>query len=219
MPKKAKSGKDKTAQATVGTAELSKPDKGVSPTDRDDMSGPSSQTRTPKAVGPRLRALFDIAEIYGQRSFRNYAQIRSVAETIRDGFCAFLNSEGPCVFLVPPKGRFAAQNYQSAAFSVTGQGYLPLTPISFGLAVLVSEDKDYVRLVLTCRKEGDTIYVRIENGVEIRLNMPLGDDHFAPVFDALYQHLIDYFQDQIDDYDNGDYGVQEIGFDIQRMNS
>jgi len=28
---------------------------------------------------------------------------------------------------------------------------------------------------------------------------------------------MDYFQDQVDSYDNGDYGRNEIGFDIQRL--
>ena len=44
------------------------------------------------------------ARIYGERAFDNYAQIRSVAENIRDGLCEYLDPEGPCVYLVPPQG-------------------------------------------------------------------------------------------------------------------
>lgn len=202
--------------ATVGTAELT--DDANSDEDKAaELSGDNKEGLTPAAVGERLRHIFDVAETYGQRSFNNYAQIRSLAENVRDGFCNYLNSEGPCVFLVPPEGRFAAQNYQSAAFSVAGKGYLPLTPISFGLAVLVSEDRDYVRVKMTCRKEGDEIFIRLERGAVVSLALPLKDESFEPLFEALYQHLIDYFKDQIDDYDNGRYGVREIGFDIQRM--
>ena len=169
--------------------------------------------------GPRLGALFDVAQQYGQRSFENYARIRGLAETLRDGFCAWLSEQPDCVFLVPPEGRFSANNYQSAAFSVAGKGYLPLKPISFGLAVRVSPDKDFMRIVVTCRKEGDIMYVRLESGSEIEVSQPLNEDELQPLFDALYKHLMSFFQNQIDDYDHGRYGLQEIGFDIQRMTS
>jgi len=102
------------------------------------------------------------ARVYGERSFDNYVQIRSIAENIRDGLCAYLDPEGPCVFLVPPQGAFAAQNYRSAAYSVSGKGFLPLEPISFGLAIRISGEGDYMRLVLTCRKEGERMYINIE---------------------------------------------------------
>lgn len=172
------------------------------------------------AQGPspsRLETLTKVAHAYGERSFENYARIRSLAESLRDGLCAWLSHEPGCVFLVPPEGRFSAQNYQSAAFSVAGKGYLPLTPISFGLAVRVSEQKDFMRLKVTCRKEGDTMFVRLENGREIRVALPIEEDTLVPLFEAVYDHLLDFFQDRIDDYDNGRYGNQEIGFDIQRM--
>jgi len=167
--------------------------------------------------GSRLQSLFTVAQAYGERSFDNYARIRSLAETLRDEFCAWLSEEPGCVYLVPPEGRFSAKNYQSAAFSVAGQGYLPLKPISFGLAVRVSEDKDFMRLKLTCRKEGSIMFVRIETGAEIKVAQPVVDGALSPLFDALHAHITDFFQDSIDDYDNGRYGTQEIGFDLQRM--
>jgi len=165
----------------------------------------------------RLDALFSVAHRYGELSFENYARIRSLAETLRDELCAWLSDRGDCVYLVPPEGRFSAENYQSAAFSVAGKGYLPLKPISFGLAIRVSEDKDFMRLKMTCRKEGDSMFVRLEDGVEIRVPQPVTEDALLPLFEAVYQHVTDFFQDRIDDYDNGRYGTQEIGFDIQRM--
>lgn len=167
--------------------------------------------------GPRLQTLFAVAQEYGGRSFDNYARIRSLAETLRDEFCAWLSNEPGCVFLVPPEGRFSAKNYQSAAFSVAGKGYLPLKPISFGLAVRVSEDKDFMRLKMTCRKEGDSMFVQIEDGTEIRVAQPITGDALTPLFHAAYTHVIEFFQDRIDEYDNGRYGTQEIGFDLQRM--
>lgn len=167
--------------------------------------------------GPRLQSLFNVAQAYGNRSFENYARIRSLAETLRDGLCAWLSEEPDCVFLVPPEGRFSSKNYQSAAFSVAGKGYLPLQPISFGLAVRVSEDSDFMRLKMSCRKEGATMFIRIENGVEVDIAQPVEDGALIPLFEAIHSHITDFFQDRIDDYDNGRYGTQDIGFDLQRM--
>ena len=128
---------------------------------------------TPKPVpepsaDSKLAEIWAVADKHGIKSFDNYAQIRSVAETIKDTFCKWLdNSEGPCVFLVPPEGPFRAENYQSGAYSVSGTGYLPLKPMTFGLAVRISQDKDYMRLVLHCRKEGEIMKISI--GEELSL--------------------------------------------------
>lgn len=220
MPKKSKTQKPKVQtsdDAVIGTVELqnSRTDKDVLPDLSDNQRDSSTSDQTPS---DRLQALFDVSHAYGERSFENYARIRSVAETVRNEFCKWLSKDPGCVFLVPPEGRFAAQNYQSAAFSVAGQGYLPLKPISFGLAVRVSEDKDFMRVKMTCRKEGEIMFVRLENGPEIEVVQPLSEERLTPLLEAIYAHLINFFQDRIDDYDNGRYGTQEIGFDIQRMN-
>ena len=169
------------------------------------------------AESPRLQALFDVAQTYGELSFENYAIIRNLAETLRDEFCAWLSETPNCVYLVPPEGRFSAKNYQSAAYSVAGKGYLPLKPISFGLAVKVSPDKDFMRLQMHCRKEGDAVFVRIEKQREMRVGIPLEEGALEPLFRAIYDYLTEYFQSRIDDYDHGRYGTTEIGFDIQRM--
>ena len=42
------------------------------------------------------------ARIYGERSFDNYAQIRSVAENIRDGLCKYLDG---CLLYTSPSPR------------------------------------------------------------------------------------------------------------------
>lgn len=183
----------------------------------DDQSDDAPAPLSHKNHGPRLQTLFDVAQIYGNRSFENYARIRSLAETLRDGLCAWLSEEPDCVFLVPPEGRFSSKNYQSAAFSVAGKGYLPLQPISFGLAVRVSEDNDFMRLKMNCRKEGETMFVRIENGAEVDVAQPVTQGDMIPLFEAIHAHIAAFFQDRIDDYDNGRYGTQDIGFDLQRM--
>ena len=157
------------------------------------------------------------AEIYGQRSFDNYAQIRSIAEMIRDGFCQWLSPDHQCVFLVPPEGPFNSENYRSAAFSVSGKGYLPLKPISFGLAIRISNDQDFMRLKLTCSKEGDSLFINIEGMRDIRMALPIDDSALTPLFEALYQHIYDFFALSVDEYDNGDYGSTDIGFDIMRI--
>lgn len=165
----------------------------------------------------RLDMLAKAAETYGDRSFQNYSQVRNIAETIRNSFCQFLDEGRQCVFLVPPAGAFAARNSGSAAFSVSGKGFLPLEPISFGLAVAISKQGDYMRVVLNCRKEGDNAYIGIEKGREYRLSLPIDDIELGALLEGIYEYVMDYFQDQVDSYDNGDYGTSDIGFDIQRV--
>ncbi|GGX65575.1 hypothetical protein GCM10011309_14790 [Litorimonas cladophorae] len=166
----------------------------------------------------RLSNIWDAAETYGRRSFDNYAQIRSVAETLRDLLCVWLNKgDEPCVYLVPPEGPFEAQNYQSGAFSVSGKGYLPLRPISFGLAVRISQDKDYMRLVIHCEKQGDQMKVSVGKERAMGLQLPLDESQLTPLFDRIYNHVLSFFKDSVDQYDEGDYGTSAIGFDIYRV--
>jgi len=166
----------------------------------------------------RLSRLWSAAETYGQRSFDNYAQIRSVAETVRDLLCKWLDSaDGPCVFLVPPEGPFLAENYQSGAFSVSGQGYLPLKPISFGLAVRISEDKDYMRLQMHCQKEGELMKISIGKESPISLHLPIDETKLTPLFELIYNHILGFFTESVEQYDEGDYGTSAIGFDIYRV--
>ena len=157
------------------------------------------------------------ARIYGERAFDNYAQVRSVAENIRDGLCEFLDPEGPCVYLVPPQGAFSAQNYRSAAFSVAGKGFLPLEPISFGLAVRISGEGDYMRLVMTCRKEGERMYIGIEQAHQYEIDLPASKEDLNGLFESIYQHLLGWFADRVETYDNGNYGSNDIGFNIYRI--
>ena len=168
-------------------------------------------------AGSKLEQIEKAAEVYGERSFDNYAQIRSVAEQIRDGFCAWLDNEQQCVFLVPPQGEFQAQNYRSAAFSVSGRGFLPLEPISFGLAVKVSQKGDYMRLVLSCRKEGEHMFVQVEANRTYELDLPVSSETLTPFYEELFDHLVTWFSGRVDQYDNGNYGSSDIGFDIQRV--
>ena len=165
----------------------------------------------------RLDNLARAAEEYGTRSFDNYAQIRSVAEQIKTSLCAYLDSGKECVFLVPPQGPFLAQNYRSMAFSVAGKGFLPLEPISFGLAVNISGEGDYMRLVVTCRKEGDKMYVQIEDAPSYEMSLPIADESLTLFNEKIYQHLLHWFTDRVRQYDEGEYGSSDIGFDILRI--
>ena len=166
----------------------------------------------------RLSKIWEAAEVYGARSFDNYAQIRSVAETLRDLLCVWLHTgDEPCVYLVPPEGPFQAENYQSGAFSVSGKGYLPLKPISFGLAVRISENKDYMRLLFHCQKEGELMKISIGKESPIAVSLPLEESKLTPVFERIYAHILSFFQDSVAQYDEGDYGTSVIGFDIYRV--
>jgi len=164
----------------------------------------------------RFDELADAAERYGAHSLDNYAVVRSVAENISTGFCRYLGSEKGrvCVHLVPPTGAWSPQPHRSGAFSVSGSGFLPLGPISFGLAVRVSRTGDWTRLVLTCTKKGHHVEIAIAEGPVFDLDLPIGDTDLELVFRRLHDHLIRWFGDQADLYENGDYGGRAIGFDL-----
>jgi hypothetical protein len=162
----------------------------------------------------RFDDLADAASRYGALALDNYAQIRSVAENVAIGFCRHLGGPGKCVFLVPPEGAWAPQPYQSGAFSVSGTGFLPLGPISFGLAVKVSRSGDWLRLVLTCSKNGPAMDIGIEGGRHFSLGLPIGEADLTELFVQLEDHLVDWFKEQSDHYEHGAYGSREIGFEF-----
>ena len=181
----------------------------------------TKKTATPGADKPptKLSRLSEAAEIYGLRSFDNYAQIRSLAEQLRDGLCEYLDSGQECVFLVPPQGAHGAMNYGSGAFSVSGKGFLPLEPISFGLAIKISGQSDYMRIVMHARKEGNHIYVQVEENTGFTFDLPLEPKDLQSALDGIYAYVLNWFESRVDRYDNGNYGSSDIGFDIQRIDS
>jgi len=177
------------------------------------------KTKEKQIEKSRFLVLSQAANAYGERSFDNYAQIRSIAEQIQAGLCRYLDGERKCVFLVPPQGAFLEQNYGSAAFSVSGKGFLPLEPISFGLGVRVSETGDFLRIVLQCRKEGARIDVQVEHNKTYELDLPLKEEELAVVLEGLYQHILHWFTDRVERYDHGNYGTSDMGFDILRIDT
>lgn len=162
----------------------------------------------------RFDQLAEAAGRYGQASLDNYALIRSFAEQLADGFCKYLGDNRKCVWLVPPAGPWLPQNYGSGAFSVSGKGFLPLAPISFGLAVRVSQTGDWIRVVVSAAKQGPDLDVTITNGPDFDFRLPLTPGRLAEFFDALYAHLINFFKEAADHFESGSYGGRAIGFDF-----
>jgi len=159
--------------------------------------------------------LIAMTDRYGGLSFENYSLIRSFAERLRAGFCQYLSADdGECVYLVPPTGGFAAQAHGSAAFSVSGTGFLPLAPISFGLAVRVSIKSDWLRVVFMCEVDGGQLRVHMEGGDSFELPVDLTDEAIQPLFAPLYRHIYDWFHHRVDQFEQGSYGSNDIGFEI-----
>lgn len=186
------------------------------------MSKQPKTTKKPTSNGAsRFKQISDAANEYGGRSFDNYAKIRSLAEQIQASLCAYLRDDDEkadkCVYLVPPQGAFGSRNYGSAAFSVSGKGFLPLEPISFGLGVRVTTSGDFMRLVLNCRKEGEHLYLSVDQHKAYDFELPINEDDIAACKEGLFQHLLHWFADRVERYDHGDYGSTDIGFDIQRI--
>jgi len=147
--------------------------------------------------------LLQSVEKYQALATENYDRIRKLAEEIDEGMCGFLSSStGQCVHLVPPAGQFEPKPYGDQAFSMPPRGFRPLGPVAFGLAIRVTPGTDWLRVTLECRKVGDDFIVQIVGGDEYKSKIPL------------YRHVFDWFDDRIEQYEEGDYGTREIGFDF-----
>lgn len=163
----------------------------------------------------RHQLLKDTAAAYGAASLENYARVRSLAERIAEGLCAWLEPDNPpCVYLAPPRGDFSPGDYGSAAFSVSGRGFLPLEPISFGLVLKVSETGDWLRIVVSCMQEGGQMVCRIKDGETFAFAQPVTDTALRDFFGHLYRFAFDWFQERVDLYESGAYGASTMGFEL-----
>lgn len=162
----------------------------------------------------RFDTLAEAASRYGQASLDNYSLVRSLAEQISTGFCKYLGDSKKCVYLVPPDGPFSPVDHGSGAFSVSGQGFLPLGAIKFGLAVRVSHTGDWIRVVLSAEKEGPDLDVAIVGGRDFSFRLPIEAVRLQEFFAILFEHLTDWFNDQANHYANGVYGGGGMGFEF-----
>ena len=163
----------------------------------------------------RFDNLIETVEAYQALAAENYDRIRTLAEEVRSGFCDYLGaSDGVCVHLVPPAGAYKPKAHGDAAFSIPPRGFRLLGPISFGLAVRVSRDTDWLRLVMQCRKTGEKFKIQIEDGSVYEFSLPLKEAAPDPFYEHLYQHILLWFSDRVERYKEGDYGTREIGFDF-----
>ncbi len=163
----------------------------------------------------RFETLITTVETYQALAAENYNRIRMLAEEVRSGLCDYIGaSDGICVHLVPPAGSFEPRAYGDAAFSVAPRGFRPLVPITFGLAVRVSRQADWLRLVVTCRKSGESFAVEIEDGVSYAIRLPITPEDSHPLYAHIYGHILDWFASNIEGYEDGSYGARAIGFDL-----
>jgi hypothetical protein len=163
----------------------------------------------------RHAALLALAERYRALADENYARIRALAEAIQSGFCGYLNSaDPPCVLLVPPTGPFEPIAYGDRAFSSPPHGFRPLGPIQFGLAVRVGAENEWLRVTLSCEKEGETFTVNLMGGGSHEFALPLKGQDPTEFFAALHAHVRSFFETAIDDYEHGRYGQRDMGFDF-----
>lgn len=163
----------------------------------------------------RFDELIATVETYQALAAENYNRIRSLAEEVRSGLCDYIGaSDGICVHLVPPTGAFEPKPHGDGAFSLPPRGFRPLVPIAFGLAVRVSQQADWLRVSMECRKVGEVFIVQIEDGAEYEFHLPLRDKDPEPFYEHVYSHVINWFAENIERYKVGDYGTRGIGFDF-----
>jgi len=163
----------------------------------------------------RFEELLETVETYQALAKENYDRIRRLAEELREGMCAYMGAkDGVCVYLVPPVGPFEPRAYGDHAFSIAPQGFRPLGPVQFGLAIRVTKGTDWLRVSMECRKLGETFKVLIEGGAEYDFNLPLSENDPEPFYEQVYEHVLSWFAKRIERYKDGDFGTREIGFDF-----
>jgi len=168
-------------------------------------------TETPN----RFDALIDRASDYQELAIENYDRIRRIADGIQSGFCKYLSArDGTCVKLVPPQGPFQPKDYGDEAFSMPARGFRHIAPIAFGLAIRVTRGTDWLRTTLICSKKGDFFEVSIIEGESHRFDLPFTDDDHQDFYEKLYAHVINWLEQRIDLYKDGDYSSSSIGFDF-----
>ena len=159
--------------------------------------------------------LVDTVDTYQALATENYNRIRKLAEELADGLCGFMGAtDGSCVHLVPPVGQFTPRAHGDEAFSIPPRGFRPLGPVAFGLAVRVSRGTDWLRVTIECHKTGDKFRVRLLEGKEYEIELPLADHNPDPLYQLIYDHVYDWFETRIKKYRDGDSGSREIGFDF-----
>jgi len=61
------------------------------------------------------------------------------------------------------------------------------------------------------------MFIHIDDGREVNLTLPLQDNELTNFYENIRQHLLHWFEGRVDQYDNGSYGSNDIGCDIQRV--
>ncbi|MAP96447.1 MAG: hypothetical protein CMK07_15990 [Ponticaulis sp.] len=167
----------------------------------------------------RFEELVSTVADYQDRAKENYDRVRRLAEDLKDGFCGYLGSTtGACVHLVPPAGQFKPKTDLNTAFSVPPAGFRPLGPIFFGLAVRVTAGTDWIRLVISCHKQGEKFTVQIQEGPNYTFGLPLQDYDPSEFYDMMYQHILAQFTEAIERYDRGT-DARTIGFDFSEADT
>ncbi|MBI1340703.1 hypothetical protein GC169_10920 [bacterium] len=166
----------------------------------------------------RFHELIDTVARHQELAEENYRRVRLVAEGVRSGLCEYLDArDGECVRLVPPAGPFQPRSYTDEAFSMPPRGLRAIGPVVFGLAIRVSRGTDWVRLVLRCTKEGEQFRVDLAEGKSHVCTLPFTEADHQDLYEMIYRHLLSDFEDQVRDYQVGQYGGQEIGFDVNEQ--
>lgn len=163
----------------------------------------------------RFEQLIQTVETYQELVEENYSRIRRLAEDVRAGLCDYIGApDGICVHLVPPTGPFEPRAYGDAAFSIPPRGFRALGPVSFGLAIRVSKQADWLRLKFECRKTGEEFVVGIEDGAEYTFSLPVEEQDSEPFYAHIFQYILGWFEENIESYRDGAYGTRAIGFDF-----
>ena len=163
----------------------------------------------------KFEQLQSAIKTYGAAAFENLVRCKGLGEAILSALPGYLECEADCVKAVPPGGEFdPRKDYGELAFSFAHRKVIILEPVSFGIALTVSNFEDsgalWLRTMVAIEVIGDGFDVYVAQQPVIRLPLDY-KDALLPVLDAIFKEFIKTFKVELLEF-NDERFETGIGF-------
>jgi len=152
---------------------------------------------------------------YGDAAMENFLRCRALGYAVVKGFHAYLDTQVPCVSLVPPQGPFTPQqDYGDRAFSYDPSQPIRLEPIAFGICVTVPNAEDsgslWLRTGVRVEVRDDRFDVFVAHQPLVRVPLDF-ENKLAPIFESLMREYLQIFRRELAEFGDERFRNQ-LGF-------